>query len=130
MGAGIGRGQLAMNDQLGIGVWRNVHNVYLEYAVDLGLPGLVLFLLLLGSALGGARLTARLLRRAGAPRAFVSLHAGTQVSLIAFAIGGLLNPGAYGWVVHYAVGMAVASRITFGAWSAVSRKSPSRERAS
>ena len=32
-----------MNDERGIDTWRRVHNAYLQYAVDLGLPGLLLF---------------------------------------------------------------------------------------
>jgi len=130
VGAGIGMDQLAMNDQLGVGVWRNVHNIYLGYAVDLGLPGLALFLLLLGSALDGARVTARRLKRTGAPRALVSLHAGSQVSLIGFAIGAFFTPGAYGWVLHYSVAMAVAARITCTVWSAPRARSQSRGHAS
>ncbi len=117
VGAGIGMDQLAMTDEMGIGVWISVHNIYLEYAVDLGFPGLVLFLMLLGSALAGTRLTERLLKRAGAPPGLMSLHDGIQVSLVALAGGALFTPGAYGWIVHYSIGMAVASRITFSAWN-------------
>jgi O-antigen ligase len=117
VGVGIAMDQLAMNEQFGFGVWRNVHNIYLEYAVDLGLPGFVLFVMLLGSALGGTRMTGRLLKRAGAPHGLVSLHEGIQVGLVAFAVGALFTPGAYGWLVHYSIGMAVASRITFSGWN-------------
>ena len=37
---------LALNDERGAR-WLSVHNAYLNYAVDLGLPGLTLFLMLL-----------------------------------------------------------------------------------
>src|SRR5439155_17091139 len=42
VGAGIGADVLALNEQIGP-TWSVVHNVYLQYGVDLGLPGLGLF---------------------------------------------------------------------------------------
>src|SRR2546422_57672 len=48
VGAGIGSNALALNDERGQ-TWTTIHNVYLEYAVELGIPGLVLFLILLAS---------------------------------------------------------------------------------
>jgi O-antigen ligase len=113
--AGIGAGVLALNEELGP-QWHQVHNTYLEYAIELGLPGLILFLAMLASALNGSRIIGRRLRAAAAPAALRSLNDGIQVSLIAFAVGALFSPGAYGWVLHYALGMAVASRIAFAAW--------------
>jgi O-antigen ligase len=127
VGAGIGTGVLALNDQLGP-QWRQVHNTYLEYGLELGLPGLILFLLLLASAFNGTRLAGRRLRVAAAPAALRSLHDGIQLSLLAFAVGALFSPGAYGWVLHYALGMAVASRIAFTAWSAQATARQDRER--
>ena len=43
IGAGIGQDILVMNNERGIDTWRRVHNAYLQYGVDLGLPGLLLF---------------------------------------------------------------------------------------
>src|SRR5581483_3108828 len=45
VGAGVGMDALALNTVRGE-KWTQVHNVYLEYGVDLGLPGLGLFLFL------------------------------------------------------------------------------------
>src|SRR5262245_5225131 len=45
VGAGIGSDALALNAEVGP-TWTVVHNVYLQYGVDLGLPGLGLFLAL------------------------------------------------------------------------------------
>jgi O-antigen ligase len=115
VGSGIGTGGLALNEQIGP-TWQQVHNTYLEYGLELGLPGLVLFVLLTRSALNGARLTERHLRARRAPGALLALHDGVQLSLIAFIVGALFSPGAYGWVTHYAIGMAVASRIAFATW--------------
>ena len=65
VGAGLGSDVLAINEELGP-TWSPVHNVYLQYAVDLGLPGLTLFLLLffycLKSVRAACRLTADLSR--------------------------------------------------------------------
>ncbi len=127
MGTGIGTGILGLNEQLGP-QWRQVHNAYLEYALELGLPGFIFFLSLLGSALNGTRLAERRLRAAGAPTAVLSLHDGIQLSLIAFAVGALFSPGAYGWVLHYALAMAVASRIAFTSWNAPAAARRDRER--
>src|SRR5262249_14472309 len=48
VGAGVGMNALALNEERGP-LWTVVHNVYLEYAVELGIPGLVLFLWLLAN---------------------------------------------------------------------------------
>ena len=44
LGVGIGQDMLALNEVRGRSTWRSVHNAYLQYAVDLGLPGMLLFL--------------------------------------------------------------------------------------
>jgi O-antigen ligase len=129
VGAGFGTGVLALNDELG-NQWRQVHNMYLEYALELGLPGFVLFVCLLGSALNGTRSSERRLRAAAAPRALLSLHDGIQLSLIAFAVAALFSPGAYGWVTHYTLGMAVAARIAITGWSTPASGRRKRERTS
>ena len=57
VGAGVGMNVLALIQERGDNRWTAVHNVYLEYAVELGLPGLVLFLLLLGGCFRSVRST-------------------------------------------------------------------------
>lgn len=64
IGAGIGQNVLALNEERGP-AWKEVHNVYLEYAVELGLPGLTLFLLLVAYSL---RSTTFAQRSSGVPR--------------------------------------------------------------
>src|SRR5689334_13160847 len=55
VGAGIGMNILAMNEaRPGGESWKDIHNVYLQYALELGLPGLVLYLLLLKGSLQNA----------------------------------------------------------------------------
>ncbi len=47
LGVGLGQDILALNAARGRATWRSVHNAFLEYAVDLGIPGILLFLSLL-----------------------------------------------------------------------------------
>ena len=53
-GVGLGQNVLALNQERGA-TWREVHNVYLQYAVDLGVPGLLLFLAALRVAVPDGR---------------------------------------------------------------------------
>jgi O-antigen ligase len=104
LGAGVGMDILVLNQRVGP-TWRAVHNAYLELAVDLGLPGLVLFVLLLRACLASAR-TARL--QGG--RLVASLGEGIEVSLIGFAVAALFHPVAYQFYFYYVGGLAVAAR--------------------
>jgi probable O-glycosylation ligase (exosortase A-associated) len=107
LGAGIGMNILALNEQRGA-AWRAVHNVYLELAVDLGLPGLVLFLVLL---VGTIRIVERVRRRArGRPadRDVFHLAEALQTSLVAYAVAAMFHPAAYNFYFYYLAGLAVA----------------------
>jgi len=105
-GVGIGMNVLAMNAERGA-TWRVVHNVYLQYGVELGLPGLILFLVLL----------ARCIRKAGAARLMAArtvnggllfrLAEAVQISLIAFAVAALFHPVGYHFYFYYLAGLAV-----------------------
>jgi O-antigen ligase len=107
MGAGIGMDILALNEARGE-TWTKVHDVYLEYAVDLGVPGVVLFLLLLRAImrdLGRAR------RQAATEPDGFELHAlleGVSVSLAGFMLAALFYPDAYQFYFYYMAGLAVA----------------------
>lgn len=108
VGAGIGQDILALNEIRG-DTWTKVHNVYLEYAVDLGLPGLLLFMLLLGRIL---RITVRAIHLpvAGAEgRTLRLLTEGIGISLIAFTVAALFYPDAYQFYFYYIAGLAVAA---------------------
>lgn len=112
VGAGAGMNTLALNEVRGP-AWMKVHNVYLEYAADLGLPGLALFLLLLFSCLRRAR---RVRRQAAAVPGLggLSLLAeGIEVALLAFAVAGLFYPVAYNFYFYYPAGMAVAADVLY-----------------
>ncbi|MBI4609202.1 MAG: O-antigen ligase family protein [Candidatus Rokubacteria bacterium] len=114
VGAGVGMNALALNELRGA-TWREVHNVYLEYAVDLGLPGLVLFLVLVFGCLRCATFVQR--RSAGVPalRELFYLAEGIQISLAAFAVAALFYPAAYHFYFYYLGGLAVAVKAVYEA---------------
>ncbi|RPH94742.1 MAG: hypothetical protein EHM68_13645 [Lysobacterales bacterium] len=107
VGAGIGMNVLALNEVRGE-TWTAVHNVYLQYLVELGLPGLGLFLLLYVSCL---RATGTVLRALQANRSDGLFHIaeGLRVSLIAFAVAALFHPIAYHFYFYSIAGLAIAA---------------------
>lgn len=108
VGAGIGASILALNEQIGP-TWTAVHNVYLEYAVDLGLPGLGLFLALFATCLASASSAQRGAGRDRDAQHVVSLAQATKLSLIAFGVAAFLHPVAYHFYFYYFAGLAVAA---------------------
>lgn len=114
IGAGVGMDALALNEERGAS-WHNVHNVYLQYAVDLGIPGLVLFLLLLVGCIECAGFSLR--HSAGVPdlREAFHLAEGIQISLVAFSVAALFHPVAYHIHFFYVAGLAVAAKAMYRA---------------
>ncbi len=109
VGAGIGMNILALNELRGAS-WKKVHNVYLEYATDLGVPGLILFLVVLAGCVRSAGLVMRRTARTPPMRDLFLLAEGIQVSLVAFAIAALFHPVAYHFYFYYMAGLALAAR--------------------
>jgi len=105
LGAGLGMNILVLNESVGA-TWRSVHNTYLEYAVDLGLPGLVLFTLLLRSCWKSVTTA----RRTGTPET-AQLAEGIEISLLAFSVAALFHPAAYQFYFYFVAGLAVAARV-------------------
>lgn len=108
IGAGIGNNILALNEARGA-TWKEVHNVYLVYGVELGVPGLFLFLLLLWECLRSVARAKRLAAAAGRDEVHL-LATGIGVSLAAFAVAAFFYPDAYQFYFYYLAGLAVASR--------------------
>jgi len=109
IGAGLGQNVLAMNEVQGP-AWLLVHNAYLEYAIDLGLPGLALFVLLF---VASVRSAGRAVRLAGARpdgRELSVLANGIRTSLLALAVAAFFSPVAYHFYFYYFAGLAVAAR--------------------
>jgi probable O-glycosylation ligase (exosortase A-associated) len=113
VGTGLGTDALAMNAVRGK-QWRKVHDVYLEYGVDLGLVGLGLFVWLLGSSIRTAWRVERRARQLNRDAQFAALAGGVRISLIGFAVAALFYPVAYYFYFYYLAGLAVALRTISG----------------
>jgi len=109
IGAGIGMDILALNQVRGP-QWKQVHNIYLQYAVDLGLPGLIMFLILFWGVFRAARSSRQ--RAASVPelRSLFLLTEALEVSLIVFLVAGFFHPVAYHFYFFYIGGLALAAR--------------------
>jgi O-antigen ligase len=112
VGAGIGNDMLALNEYRGRETFRSVHNAYLQYAVDLGLPGLLLFAWLHILCFRSARRVERLAREHESLRSLGPLAAGVQVSLVAFFVAAMFHPIAYQFYFFTIGGLAVALMTT------------------
>jgi O-antigen ligase len=108
IGTGIGVSVVAMDDARG-SYGTEIHNVYLQYAVELGIPGLILFLLLLRVCF---KSTASVMRenQPGPDRdnSLFFISQGIRVSLIAFTVEAFFHPVAYHFYFYYIAGLAIA----------------------
>ena len=108
IGVGLGQDMLALNEARGRATWRSVHNAYLEYAVDLGLPGMILFLWLLVASFRSARAVERYTAAQPALRELTVFASGVQIALFAFAVAAFFHPIAYQFYFFCVAGLAVA----------------------
>jgi O-antigen ligase len=113
VGAGLGMDYLALNRERGAR-WLSVHNAYLNYAVDLGLPGLALFLMLCVGCLRAARRVERERQAAGVDDVTTRLAGAARISLIAFGLAAFFYPVAYNAYFYYIGGLALAARQAAG----------------
>jgi O-antigen ligase len=107
LGVGIGQDVLAMNQSRG-DEWISVHNAFLQYAVDLGLPGLALFVCLYLTCFRSARAVERRSARDGSARELFHLAAGVQIALVGFAVAACFHPIAYQFYFFSIGGLAIA----------------------
>lgn len=108
-GVGLGQNVLALNQQRGA-TWREVHNVYLQYAVDLGIPGLVLFLWLFVAIFRGARGVRRRSMKDRELREVGIVAESVQIALLAFAVAAFFHPAAYQFYFFCIAGLALAAK--------------------
>ncbi len=107
VGAGVGMDFLALNERRG-NRWLSVHNAYLNYAVDLGLPGLLLFVALYASCLRRISAVERARRTAGREDIVTRLAGATRISLVAFGVAAFFYPVAYNAFFYYVAGLGLA----------------------
>jgi O-antigen ligase len=110
VGAGIGADVLALREE-GVQTWIEVHNAYLQYAVDLGLPGLGLFLALFATCLASASAARHGVELGRGARAAAHLAQATWLSLIAFGVAALFHPVAYHFYFYYLAGLSAVCRM-------------------
>jgi len=106
LGVGMGMNILALNEK-GL-FWTQAHNVYLELASEIGLPGLLVFVLLVWRLLKGLRHVQT--ERQGDVRnlELSSLAGACEISLLAFCVAALFHPVAYQFYFYYIAGFAMA----------------------
>jgi putative inorganic carbon (HCO3(-)) transporter len=112
IGVGLGQDMIALNQARGRSTWRSVHNVYLQYAVDLGVPGFLLFAWLHLLCFRSAWAVERRARKDPAVAELAPLAAGVQVSLVAFLVAAMFHPIAYQFYFFSIAGLAVALKNT------------------
>jgi len=110
LGVGLGEDILALNAARGRATWRSVHNAFLEYAVDLGIPGLLLFVSLLFVSFGTARRVEQHSRRVRSLWDVGVFAAAAQIALVGFAVAAFFHPIAYQFYFFCVAGLAVAVR--------------------
>jgi hypothetical protein len=110
LGAGLGQGHLALNELRGA-LWTSVHNAYLNYGVDLGVPGLLLFLTMVVTSFLSARRIERLPASA-IPTELRLMASGVRISLAGFMVAAFFHPVGYDFYFFYLAGIAVALKTT------------------
>jgi len=108
-GAGVGMNALAMNEARGE-TWTEIHNVYLQYAIELGLPALLIFILIYSRCVGAVQYVMNKTRSQKHNRSLFCISEGLQVSLVAFAVAALFHPVAYHFYFYYMGGLALAAK--------------------
>jgi len=109
VGAGIGMNVLAMNEARG-GEWRPVHNVFLELTMDLGVPGLLLFVWLLWKSVANVTEVHRLADQSAETKELAYLAEGIQISLLAFALAAMFHPVSYHPYFYLLAALALAAQ--------------------
>lgn len=109
IGAGLGVNVLALNKVRGP-TWTEIHNVYLQYGVDLGIPGLVLFIILLRSCIKSARDAQSQSEKISGRNELYYLAQGIRISLIAFSVAAFFHPVGYHFYFYFIAGLALAAR--------------------
>jgi O-antigen ligase len=102
---GVGPG----NFQVVSGVWRETHNSYTQIGSEAGIPGLILFVLILWSAFTNLRRARRRLGWDCDPRDDLRLLAGgLRASLVGFVVGAFFASVAYHFFPYFLVGYTAA----------------------
>jgi O-antigen ligase len=109
IGAGLGNDILGMNETEGPR-WLEVHNVYLQIGMELGLPGLALYVALLLGCIAAARRAERAAARVPGGRDLSAFAAAAKLTLVVFSVAAMFHPVAYHGYFYYFAALALAAR--------------------
>jgi O-antigen ligase len=100
---------LARLQERGVGVrWGAAHNCFVQVAAELGVPGLLLFVGLIGSAVVTLRKTARRARAALPPRRDVArLAQSLTAALVGFSVGSFFLSLAYADMLYMLIALTI-----------------------
>ena len=105
---GSGIGMSILSSQRGNQGWISIHNVYLQVGVDLGVMGLITYLVMLWKSMKGL---SQIAKGADPPNRFLPAFAGgVQLALLGYSVAAFFHPVAYHFYVYYLVGMALAAK--------------------
>jgi hypothetical protein len=107
LGAGLGMDILALRED-GMGTWTATHNAYLQIALELGVPGLLIFLALIRETLVGLLRALRETRAISGATASDGLGSGILMSLVALLVQFAFAPVPYHLYLYYVLGLSVA----------------------
>ena len=90
------------------GLAREAHNGYLKIGAELGIGGMIVFILFIVSALASSRAVRRFFQWRTQGWELGRLAGGVEMALVAFAVGAFFSPSPYHFYVYYPAGLAVA----------------------
>jgi probable O-glycosylation ligase (exosortase A-associated) len=108
---GVGIGGFGIAEGLahgGTGVWRAAHNSFLQIGGDLGVGGLIVFLLLILRTLGGLRHIQAKAKEMPSPNPLAALAAALEISLWGFMVGGFFLSQAYSGLLYIVLALSAA----------------------
>jgi len=99
---------LAERQQYGVGVrWNAPHDCFVQIGAETGIPGLLLFTAILGSAFAALRRAGRVERRRPPGAATAPLTPALTASLIGFVVGGVFLSLAYSEMLYTLIALAI-----------------------
>jgi O-antigen ligase len=113
---------MARRQEYGVGVrWGAAHNSFVQVGAELGIPGLILFVGLIGSVFTSLRRVARQAARSTSQRNVARLAQSLMAAMVGFVVGGFFLSLAYADFLYCLVALAAALQKT-------TRADPGQER--
>jgi len=106
VGVGLGMSRVALAAE-GFR-WTPVHNVYLQVASEIGLAGILIYLLFMKHLVRGGREAIRMLSSSTRDLRLLAYAHGCQVALIAFIVEAFFSTAAYHFYLFYVAGIGTA----------------------